>query len=336
MSDSPRRLLVTGAAGFIGSNLVLEAARAGWQVTGLDLRPDPGPARLRPWLPGTPPTEGTVRLERIDLLDRDALIETVRTVAPHGVVHLGARTDLDNTVGLDAYAANTTGVQNMMDAVRAAGVERVLWASSRLVFAIDHRPRSSDDYKPSTQYGVSKVAGELLVRGALADLPHSIIVRPTSIWGPGFGEPYHAFFRTVLAGRYVHPRGHRPRKSFGYVENTCYQLLSLLDRAPDLPTGSTFMLGDYEPLDLLAWAEYIARAAGAPRIRQVPMPALRAAAVLGDRLRSPRWPLTTFRLDNLVTDMQYDLSDLRAVAPDLPVSWQDGVRRTLRWMRHDT
>jgi nucleoside-diphosphate-sugar epimerase len=186
------RVLITGAAGFIGSNFISVAVKAGMSVCAIDVEENPEVVDDVYW-------------QTVDLLDADGLRKVFATFRPDVVVHLGARTDLDNTVGLSAYAANTDGVSNVIAAIRATGsVGRVIWASTRLVFAIDHKPLSDWDYKPSTQYGVSKVVGEILVRESLSQLPLSTIVRPTSIWGPGFREPYRPFFRAVLSGRYVH------------------------------------------------------------------------------------------------------------------------------------
>jgi GlcNAc-P-P-Und epimerase len=313
--------LITGAAGFIGGNLVAAGVKAGMSVCAIDVRQKPAAMDGVSW-------------RTVDLLDADALKRVFTAFRPDAVVHLGARTELDETVGLAAYLANTEGVGNVIAAVQATGsVSRVIWASTRRVFAIDHEPRSPWDYKPSTQYGVSKVVGEVLVCEALPRLPLSTIVRPTSIWGPGFEEPYHPFFKAVLSGRYVHPRRVDPAKTFGYVENTCHQLLRLATATHGLVHGEVLMLADYEDLNLRQWADFIAQRGGAPPIREVPIAALRAAAAVGDRVKSDNWPLSTFRLKNLITDMRYDTSRLRELVPELPFSWQDGVDRTLAWMR---
>jgi|tagenome__1003787_1003787.scaffolds.fasta_scaffold20967220_3 nucleoside-diphosphate-sugar epimerase len=317
MNDSS--LLVTGSSGFIGKNLVATARADGWRVVGLDVRPGP--------------TTDIVA----DICDEDALDEVLASRRPSHVVHLAARTDLDHRVGVAAYAANVHGVRNLVSALsRTETVEAVVWASSRLVFEITYQPESMDDYRPTTQYGVSKVIGEVIVQDALPQLPPSLIVRPTSIWGPGCEEPYRPFFEAVLAGRYVHPRGARPRKSFGYIENTVYQILSVL-RSPDFATlhGRQLMLGDYEPLRLYDWAQRIAAVGGVRRVVEVPRTILRTAATLGDAMasRGRSFPLTSFRYSNLMTDMVYDMSPMQAAVPSLPVDWEEGVERTVAWLR---
>jgi hypothetical protein len=163
------------------------------------------------------------------------------------------------------------------------------------------------------------------------------VTRPTSIWGPWFKEPYRDFFLTVAKGRYRHPGKATIRKSFGYVENTVAQLLALLDAPSDAIQGRVFYLADYEPLDVLEWAGEIRSATGARSpIKTVPLGALRGAARTGDVLKRLGWvnvPLTSFRLDNLLTEMIYDMSPMQEIAPKLPVPASEGVRRTVAWLR---
>ena len=167
--------------------------------------------------------------------------------------HLAARTDLGGATLAD-YAANTRGVENLIDAASSsATIRRVMFASSRLVCKIGYQPAADDDYCPSTVYGESKAIGERVVRARAASAAWDwIIVRPTSIWGPWFGVPYRVFFDAVARGRYVHPRGRRIAKSFGYVGNTVHQLLALASAPSADLHARTLYLADYPPIDVLA------------------------------------------------------------------------------------
>ena len=101
-----------------------------------------------------------------------------------------AKTVLDERTTLDFYAANIQGVQNVIDAIQAAGsVERTFFASSRLVCRLGDVRRSDTDYQPSTLYGLSKVRGEQLVRAAPPGLGTWTILRPTGSGAPGSGCP---------------------------------------------------------------------------------------------------------------------------------------------------
>jgi nucleoside-diphosphate-sugar epimerase len=273
--------------------------------------------------------------QRVDPLDERAVIEVVRAFDPTHVIHMGARTDLRGRQ-LSDYASNIAGVEVVVEALRhAASVQRAIFASSRMVCRIGYQPRSEDDYCPNTVYGESKVVGERIVRAAQLDVPW-LIVRPTSIWGPWFEVPYRDFFLTVARGRYVHVRGVTVLKSFGYVENTVYELERLLVAPVDRVAGATLYLADYPPLEVGSWVELIRRELGAPPIRAVPKSALRTAARLGDAIEAvTRRPalLTSFRLSNLLMPMVYDVEPLREIVGELPVTLTEGVRRTVVWLR---
>jgi nucleoside-diphosphate-sugar epimerase len=248
---------------------------------------------------------------------------------------MGARTDLAGRAA-EEYAANTTGVENMIAALEAVpAVGRVIFASSRMVCRIGYQPRHDSDYCPTTAYGESKVQMERIVRSRARQQVWTI-VRPSSIWGPWFGVPYKDFFLAIAHGRYFHV-GRRPiYKSFGYVGNTVYQLHKLLVAPATEVQRRTLYVADYPPLEVKHWAEGIRASLDAPPIRTLPYPVLRAAAMAGDVLRRAGWrevPLTRFRLDNLLTEMVYDLRPLEKIVGRLPNSLQQGTLETITWLR---
>lgn len=317
------RILITGGSGFIGTNTVQSCLERGADtIVSADV--------VSPKLP-----EHNSLWRKVDITDRDAVRELFDDVQPTHLVHLGARTDLHGR-SLRDYAANLEGVQNVVEAAaQSRSLEASIFASSRMVCEISYIPQSDDDYCPPNFYGQSKVEGELIVRGA--ELGHRwTIVRPTSIWGPHFGVPYRDFFISVLAGRYVHPRGERIEKSFGYVGNTVHQILRLLHEPQTTIHRKTLYLADYEPLDVWEFAQEICAYAGRRRVRTAPVTLLRAAALLGDGLQRARImkdaPLTSFRLRNLRTRMVYDLSELSAAVGPLPFTRTDGVQATLSYL----
>lgn len=316
------RIVVTGGSGFIGVNLVHALLRAGHEVTNLDLKPPPAAELASHW-------------RQTDILDADALAQAMRRARPDAVVHLAARTDLDGATVAD-YRANTDGVRNLIAAAAAASTGRVLFASSRLVCRIGYQPSSPVDYLPTTPYGESKVMGEQLVRAIQGQPFEWTIVRPTSIWGPWFHVPYRNFFDAIRHGRYVHPKGLRVHKSFGYVGNSVHQLQGLLAAPAAAVDGRMFYLADYEPIEVLSWGGKVRAAFGAAPIRELPIAALRALARAGDLCSTLGWrsvPLTSFRLDNLVTEMLHDTAELRAICGELPFDLDSGVERTVAWMQ---
>ena len=315
------RVLVTGGSGFIGTNLIDSFLADGWEVLSFDMEDvrDPRHARL---------------LRRGDIRDRDALTKVLCDFRPDQVVHLAARCDLDGPTLAD-YDANTTGVQNMIDAIRAAGsVQRVVFASTRYVHRTEVFPTRDDEYSPFTRYGESKVETERIVRTSGLDVPW-VLIRPTSIWGPWFRIPYRMFFDTVRRGLYVHPKGLNITKSYGYVGNVVHQIRQFLAVDAALVNGRTFYVSDDENMDVLQFAHSIQKAFGAPPVRQVPLFVMKALASTGDVLKKlgmSNPPLTSFRLNNLLTPMHYDMAATRAVAGPAPYTLDEGVRLTVDWI----
>ena len=314
------RVLVTGGSGFIGTNLIDACLRSDIVALNLDGEPPRNEAQRGLW-------------RKIDPLDNAQLQAVLSEFQPTLVFHLGARTDLHGKT-LEDYVANTTGVQAIIDACNATHtIRRVIFASSRLVCPIGYLPRSDVDYCPTTLYGESKVLGEKIVRRAEHGYEW-MIVRPTSIWGPWFAVPYRDFFDTVTGGRYVHIKGIAVKKSFGFVGNTVYQLERLA-----YATGvaeRTLYLGDYPPTDVRRMANLIRAESGGSSIRSAPRWPLAVAARVGDILQRIGWaepPLTSFRLDNLTTEMVYDLAPLEAAVGPLPFNLSEGVRMTSNWIR---
>jgi GlcNAc-P-P-Und epimerase len=318
------RVLVTGGSGFIGTNVCEHLLAAGIPCASLDIVAPRNPAHAAIW-------------QRVDLCDAAGLADAVRRFAPDALLHLGARTDLDGATVAD-YAANTRGVENLIDAASAVpGLRRVVFASSRLVCRIGYTPTSDTDWCPSTAYGQSKVEGEQIVRSRAAQAPWSWIqVRPTSIWGPWFGVPYRLFFDAVARGRYIHPKGVDVVKSFGFVGNTVEQLMAIVAAPAAQIDRRTLYLADYPPIHVQRMAQTIREQLGLGPGREVPLPVLKALAGLGDAAKALGWrepPLTRFRLANLVTPMVYDLEPLAAIAGPCRHDMAEGVRRTLAWMR---
>ena len=204
------RILIVGGSGFIGCNLVDFYHSRGWEVLNFDQLTPRNAAQSSLW-------------REVSILDRDALIRSVSDYLPDYVVNLAARTDLHGTT-IDDYEANRAGVQNIVDAVNSAGsVRRALYASSRMVVRTGYIMQSEWDYQPNLPYGDSKVETERIVRAQPEGSVPWLLFRPTSIWGEWFDIPYKTFFLTVAKNRYIHPKGMRIMKSYGYVGNVVYE-----------------------------------------------------------------------------------------------------------------
>lgn len=321
---SSGKILITGGSGFIGTNLVESYLGQGWDVLNLDVK---GPMN----------TNHDKLYKKCDVNDRDLVLKLFKDFRPELVVHLAARVDLDGK-DVDAdYFTNGTGAKNVIDAVNQTGsVQRASYASSRMVFKTGNLPKHEWDYSPALVYGASKVRTEEVVRAQPADSVPWVIFRPTSIWGEWFEVPYRDFFMTVSKNRYMHPKGQRIMKSYGYVGNTIRQIQRYMEAPEAMVARHAFFVCDHPPLEVMEWATTISKEMGRQPIREIPYSVLKSIAIVGDGLKKlgmSQPPLTSFRLNNLTIQLEYDLSRELAVWEPIKYTMPEGVKRTVAWMK---
>jgi nucleoside-diphosphate-sugar epimerase len=316
------RVLITGGSGFIGTNLVEHYQRLGHNVRAIDVVAPRQSAHLP-------------NFRSVDVRDARTLKRAVTEFEPELVFHLGARTDLRGRAPAD-YADNTDGVANMVRAVNELpNLRLAVFASSMLVCRLGYVPQREDDYCPTTAYGHSKAEGEGIVRQLAAPRLPWVIVRPTSIWGPWFGPPYRDLFDAIQRGIYAQPRGLRVRRSYGFVLNSVHQLHELGRREGGELLGRAVYLADEQPTELDVWVRLIQAALGRRRVRELPMPLFTSAARLGDALEAigfHRFPMSTRRLQNMLTEAVYDTRPIHTVAGPDPYSLSAAVILTCDWL----
>jgi GlcNAc-P-P-Und epimerase len=316
-----KRILITGGSGFIGINLINSFISSGnYQILNLDLK--------------APLNQSQVSLWRYcDILNYDALNLAFKEFIPDVIIHLAARTDISGS-RLEDYSVNTIGVANVVKAINnSPSVDKVIFASSMLVCSVGYQPKDVLDYDPPNAYGASKVRGEMIVRTQMQKNIWTI-VRPTSIWGPWFDAPYKTFFNFIKTGKYFHISGNEKiLKTYGYVENTCFQILSIIAAKDKDVVGKTFYLGDYSYYIIKDWADEIAGLVG-QRLMTMPIFACFLLAKIGDLLQllHIRFPMTSFRLKNLSTENKVDLSTIKSITSDLPYDRNAATKRTLQWL----
>ena len=162
------------------------------------------------------------------------------------------------------------------------------------------------------------------------------IVRPTTVWGPGMSDHYRRFFRMVRQGRYFHV-GQKPLwKSYGYVGNIAYQFGKLIEAPLERIHQKVFYLADYEPVSLRGWADGLQRAFGARPIPTMPERLSKLAGMAGDAINYlgfRNFPFNSFRLNNTLTEYQFDLAGIEQVCGSLPYTMEQGIAETVHWIQ---
>jgi UDP-glucose 4-epimerase len=150
------KVVVSGGSGFIGSHVVDKLAAAGHEPRILDVS-------ASPWH-----DPGTIDMAFADLTDPDAVVDAVR--GADAIVHLAAMADVNEVVGQPGHtdAVNVRGTFNLLDAARAEGVSRFLYASTIWVYGNAPGPEPHDEDTPLVLpphlYTATKLAGEMYCR----------------------------------------------------------------------------------------------------------------------------------------------------------------------------
>lgn len=312
------KLIITGGSGFIGTNAV-EYFSKKFEIINIDHKKPQIEDHLKYW-------------KNIDLLDYDLLSKTIQEYDPDYILHLAARTDLGGK-SIEEYSANTTGVTNLLKVVKKLkNLKKILITSSMLVCHVGYIPHNQFDYCATTYYGKSKVETEKLTWAADLSCDWAIL-RPTSIWGPWFHEPYRNFFNMVKRRAYFHIGHEGCTKTYGYVGNSIYQIEKILLADTQDKENKVFFIGDRPPINITEWANQIGQELGF-KIPTMPICLIKIAALVGDLLKvvGIRFPMTSFRLKNMTTNNIVPLDNTYDIAPQPPYSRALGIHETLKWM----
>ena len=285
-----RRVLVTGAAGFIGAHLVHRLLADGFEVVGVDnlnnyYDPRLKDARLRKLCMG--PRFWFIPL---DLADREGVESLFRKGEFEAVVHLAAQAGVRRSItNPDEYvASNLVGFVNVLEGVRACACRHFVFASSSSVYGSHNRiPFAEEDPTdfPVSLYAATKKSNEVLAH-AYSHLFHipTTGLRFFTVYGP-WGRPDMAIFKfvdAVMGGRVIelYNFGHMQR-DFTFVDDVVEGIVRLLPLPPkcDRSEGTTAPapmrlcnIGNQRPVELLHLIRTIERCLGrSADIRLVPM-----------------------------------------------------------------
>jgi nucleoside-diphosphate-sugar epimerase len=265
------RIVVTGAAGFIGSTLAEALVAAGHEVVGLDAFIDYYPRPMKEAnLAGLAEAPG-FRFEELDLrtADLDAWLD-----GADAVIHEAAMAGLMRSwTDLELYAScNILATNRLIEAAVRRGVRRFVLASTSSVYGTEAVGDEDTRLEPSSPYGITKLAAEKLVLAHVASsgLPGTI-VRYFSIYGPRQRPDmaYHRFIEAMLDGRSITVFGDGEQtRSNTYIDDAVAGTMLALERGA---VGGIYNLGGGKTVSLNEAIALIAGHLGVePRIEREP------------------------------------------------------------------
>jgi UDP-glucuronate 4-epimerase len=262
------KVLVTGAAGFIGMHTAEKLLARGDLVVGIDNLNDYYDPRLkRDRLARLQPGAG-FEFQQLDLADGAGIAALFEAGRFDGVVHLaaqaGVRYSLKNP---HAYAqSNLVGFLNILEGCRNTRVPHLVYASSSSVYGGNTKmPFSESDPvdHPVSLYAATKKSNELMAHAYSHLYGFAATgLRFFTVYGP-WGRPdmaYYSFTQAILAGRPIDVFNHGDMKrDFTYIDDIVEGVVRVLDRLPDPQAGEAlhhvFNIGHHSPVPLM---EFIA------------------------------------------------------------------------------
>ncbi len=314
-----KRVLVTGANGFIGRRLCTELLRCGWTVRGTVRRPE----AQRDLVPGIKPV-------LVDVTRDDGWLEALSSV--DAVVHLVGRTHVLHDRAsdpLDAYrSVNVEGTQRVLKACVEAGVPRFIYLSS--IKAVGEGAQGPYSEKspcnPEDAYGITKREAEIAVleMASKTDL-HVSIVRPPLVYGPGVKGNFLRLLRFADRGIPL-PLGctHNAR-SMVFVGNLTSAIVALLDQ-PTMTENIFHVVDDGEPMSTKALVSQLGYLLGC-KVHHIPVPVplLRlGGALLGHSGE-------VIRLVSSLTVSGERIKEVLNWTP--PYTVEEGLTETVNWYR---
>lgn len=245
LHDGPA--LITGAAGFIGANVVRRLVAAGVEVHAL-LRAQSAPWRLAG-------IEGALHIHACSLLDEEALTAVVRRVKPRYIYHLAThgayptQTDADRII-----RTNLLGTWNLLRACNQLDYALLVNTGSSSEYGFkDHAMRETDLVEPNSYYAVAKCAQSLLAGWVAHDEGRAIVtLRPFAVYGP-YEEPSRlvpTLVRNCLTGRPLELVNPEIARDFIYIDDVldAYLKTEELRRHPgevlNIGTGMQTSIGE--------------------------------------------------------------------------------------------
>ena len=315
------KVLLTGAAGFIGRATAEALLKAGHQVVAVDNLNDYYAVSLKHARLATLREQPGLQFYPLDVADWPALDALFAEPRPDAVIHLAAQAGVRYSIhNPHAYAqSNLLGMTHILEACRPHPVQHLVYASSSSVYGKNAKaPFAEDDRtdQPVSFYAASKKANEVMAASYshLYQLPATGL-RFFTVYGP-WGRPDMApwlFTEAILRGEPIKVFNHgRLQRDFTYIDDIVEGILRVLAQPPqgDCP-HTLYNIGNHQPVELMTFISTIEQALG------------REAEKIYLPMQDGDVPIT-------YADTQ-KLRDAVGFSPDTPLA--DGMRRFVDWYR---
>lgn len=280
------KILITGAAGFIGFHLSKKLLDNSYQIVGIDNLNDYYDPSLKQFRLEILGKYNNFNFHKVDLKDKAEVDNIFETYQPTHVINLAAQAGVRYSIE-NPYAyvdSNLTGFMNILEACRNYPVEHLLYASSSSVYGGNKVAPFSTDHNvdhPVSLYAATKKSNELMAHtySHLYGIP-STGLRFFTVYGP-YGRPdmaYFSFTKDILAGKPIRVFNHgKMERDFTYIDDIVEGIVKLIDKAPvankewneikdDLSTSfapyKIYNIGNNNPVQLMRFINALESALG--------------------------------------------------------------------------
>ena len=325
------KILITGASGFIGSFIVEEALKQGFE-TWAAVRKSSSKEYLQ---------DERIHFIELNLSSKAQLIEQLRPHQFDYVVHAAGVTKCLNKA--DFRRINTEGTKNLVDALLdlQMPLKRFVFLSSLSVFGAikEQLPydeiREDDTPKPNTEYGRSKLEAEKYIDSIGSRLPY-IILRPTGVYGPR-EKDYFMMAKSIKQHIDFAVGYQRQDITFVYVTDVVQAVFLALEKGE---TGRKYFLSDGQVYQSTTFSDLIHEELGRPWWLRITAPVwvLRVVTFFGEYIGHMTGKVTALNNDkyNILRqrNWQCDIEPARRELGFEPkVQLKEGVKTTIRWYK---
>jgi UDP-glucuronate 4-epimerase len=285
-----KKVLITGAAGFIGFHLSKALSASGYQVVGIDSLNEFYDIQLKLDRINQLKKEENFTFHPINITDKDSLDTLFQNHRFQIVVNLAAQAGVRFSIEkpYKYLDANLTGFLNVLEACRSNEIEHFIFASSSSVYGANDEVPFSEHHNtdhPVSLYAATKKANEMMAHSyaGLYNMPCTGL-RFFTVYGP-WGRPdmaYFKFTKSILSGEPISVfNDGLLSRDFTYIDDIIEGISSILEKRPGKITGkcspanstsgpfALFNLGNNKPETLLDFIHFLEEALGKKAIKKM-------------------------------------------------------------------